>query len=138
MFSETVLKFYGQEKKKLHLLLIIVVIISLVKYLSTGDLTMASFGLSCFIFSHQKKQTSWFLSLSKYQACAKLKQRLYISKELDKYSQVDRSLWPASPQEMKDGSQEGELFSAGLNVGLLPKAAVPTLICMCLKKLVCI
>jgi len=25
----------------------------------------------------------------KYQACAKLKQRLYISKELDKYSQVD-------------------------------------------------
>lgn len=65
------------------------VIISRVKYLSTGDLTMASFGLSCFIFSHQKKQTSWFLSLSKYQACAKLKQRLYISKELDKYSQVD-------------------------------------------------
>lgn len=54
MFSETVLKFYGQEKKKkLHLLLIIVVIISLVKCLSTGDLTMASFGLSsCFIFSH--------------------------------------------------------------------------------------
>lgn len=49
-----------------------------------------------------------------------------------------RSLWPASPQEMKDGSQEGELFSAGLNVGLLPKAAVPTLICMCLKTLVCI
>ena len=66
------------------------VIISLVKYLSTGDLTMASFGLSsCFIFSHQKKQTSLFLSLSKYQACAKLKQRLHISKELDKYSQVD-------------------------------------------------
>lgn len=54
MFSETVLKFCGQEeKKKLHLLLIIVVIISLVKCLSTGDLTMASFGLSsCFIFSH--------------------------------------------------------------------------------------
>lgn len=25
----------------------------------------------------------------KYQACAKLKQRLHISKELDKYSQVD-------------------------------------------------
>ena len=54
MFSETVLKFYGQGgKKKMHLLLIIVVIISLVKCLSTGDLTMASFGLSsCFIFSH--------------------------------------------------------------------------------------
>lgn len=53
MFSETVLKLYGQEKKKMHLLLIIVVIISLVKCLSTGDLTMASFGLSsCFIFSH--------------------------------------------------------------------------------------
>lgn len=56
MFSKTVLKFCGQEEKKktqLHLLLIIVVIISLVKCLSTGDLTMASFGLSsCFIFSH--------------------------------------------------------------------------------------
>lgn len=53
MFSETVLKFCGQEEKKLHLLLIIVVIISLVKCLSTGDLTMVSFGLSsCFIFSH--------------------------------------------------------------------------------------
>lgn len=57
MFSETVLKFYGQEKKKtMHLLLIIVVIISLVKCLSTGDLTMASFLIVFFVlFSLTRK-----------------------------------------------------------------------------------
>lgn len=55
----------AKKKRKLHLLLIIVVIISLVKCLSTGDLAMASFGLSsCFIFCRWKKQTSWLLSLS--------------------------------------------------------------------------
>lgn len=48
------------------------------------------------------------------------------------------ALWPVSPQEVKDGSQEGELCSAGLNVDLLPKAAVPPLVCMCLKGVVCI
>lgn len=54
MFSETVLKFYGQEKK-LHLLLITVVIVSLVKCLSTDDLIWLPLDCRLVLFSLTRK-----------------------------------------------------------------------------------
>lgn len=92
MFSETVLKFYGQEKKKAAF---------------ASHNSGYRFSCEMFIYWWSHYGFLWivflfyFLSLEKanilvpvffyykYLACAKLKQRLHISKELDKYSQVD-------------------------------------------------